>query len=83
MSSLGQGVIPEELRDEMHLESGTAFVVFGKGDSLLLKKLEFSEPSRAFEEMSKWASQHAKEKGFEVSPQDIVAVQHRRRRLRG
>jgi AbrB family looped-hinge helix DNA binding protein len=39
MSSKGQVVIPEALRKQMHLDSGTEFVVLGEGDVLILKSL--------------------------------------------
>lgn len=43
MSSKGQIVIPEELRESLGLISGTKFVVVGRGDSVVLKIIE--EPS--------------------------------------
>ena len=40
MSSKGQVVIPEEIRDKMGLKSGTKFVVMGNKDYVVLKTLE-------------------------------------------
>ena len=84
MSSKGQLVIPEGIRSELGLEEGTLFVVFGRkeADSILLKKLEFQEPGRAFEEMARWGRQHAKASGLDASPVGIVEAQHKRRRAR-
>lgn len=82
MSSRGQIVIPEGIRDEMGLEAGSTFVVFARkdADSILLKKLEFQAPVKAFEEMVKWSRQHATEKGLDTSVKKIVETQHKQRR---
>ncbi len=82
MSSRGQVVIPEEVRNELGLGEGSAFVVFARkdADAILLKRLEFQEPTKAFEEMVKWSQQHAKKKGFDTSVKKIVETQHKRRR---
>lgn len=39
LSSKGQVVIPEEIRDDLHLKSGDRFVVIGKGDTVILKTI--------------------------------------------
>ena len=82
MSSRGQVVIPEGIREEMGLETGSTFVVFARkdADSILLKRLEFQEPVKAFEEMVKWSRQHALEKGLDTSVKKIVEMQHKHRR---
>ena len=40
MSSKGQVVIPQDLRERMHLEEGSKFAVVGTDDTIILKKLE-------------------------------------------
>jgi AbrB family looped-hinge helix DNA binding protein len=40
LSSRGQVVIPEEIRNRLGLEPGTQFVVVGEGDVILLKAVE-------------------------------------------
>ncbi|MFH1247248.1 MAG: AbrB/MazE/SpoVT family DNA-binding domain-containing protein [Candidatus Micrarchaeota archaeon] len=82
MSSRGQIVIPEGVREEMEIGAGSTFVVFAHkdADSILLKKLEFREPVKAFEEMVKWSKQHAAEKGLDTSVKKIVETQHKNRR---
>lgn len=39
MTSKGQVVIPEEIREYMNLESGVKFVVMATGDSIIFKKI--------------------------------------------
>lgn len=39
MSSKGQVVIPEEVRDSLKLHEGDQFVVIGKGDTVILKTI--------------------------------------------
>ena len=39
MTSKGQVVIPEEIREYMHLESGVKFIVMATSDSIIFKKV--------------------------------------------
>ncbi len=39
MSSKGQVVIPEEVRNSLHLECGTQFIVMGEKDVIILKTI--------------------------------------------
>ncbi len=39
MSSKGQLVIPQDIREEMHAEEGTVFMVVGSKDTIVLKKI--------------------------------------------
>ena len=43
MSSRGQVVIPEKIREQLNLKPGTEFVIIAKGDVVLFKKV--SPPS--------------------------------------
>lgn len=40
LSTKGQVVIPEVMRESMHLKPGTKFIVVGAGDTVMLKKIE-------------------------------------------
>ena len=40
MSSKGQVVIPEEVRNRLGLKTGTQFVVLGEGDVVILKAIQ-------------------------------------------
>ena len=80
MSSKGQVVIPEEIRDGLNLEAGSTFVVFGRKDSILLKKLEFPSSEKAFEEIASWGRNHAKKEGLDTSIPTILEKQHKLRK---
>ena len=68
MSSRGQIVIPEEIRNALHLKAGTRFVVIGEGDVVVLKTI--SPPSSTeFKEMILKARKAAYEVG--MTPEDI------------
>lgn len=40
MSSKGQIVIPQEIREELHAGDGTLFAVLGSRDTIVLKKIK-------------------------------------------
>jgi AbrB family looped-hinge helix DNA binding protein len=63
MSSKGQVVIPETIRQELGLEAGAQFVVVGGRDAIILKSI--SKPSLAeFSALLKKARQQAKKAGM-------------------
>jgi AbrB family looped-hinge helix DNA binding protein len=66
MSSKGQVVIPEQIRNDLGLEPGTQFVVVGDGDVVILKAL--SAPSFSeFDDLIATARRQAKESGLKRS----------------
>lgn len=75
LSSKGQVVIPQELRERLQLHSGEKFVVLGEDDTIILKKLEV--PSfKGFEKLLKKTQEFTKkkslkEKDIEQSIQNI------------
>lgn len=70
MSSKGQIVIPEEIRNALHLKAGTKFVVVGEGDVVVLKTITPPPPSSSeFKEMILKAREAAYEAG--MTPEDI------------
>lgn len=69
MSSKGQVVIPEALRDRLNLKPGSQFVVLGEGDVVILKSL--SAPSmEEFGGLIREARQQAK--AASLTPNDIT-----------
>jgi AbrB family looped-hinge helix DNA binding protein len=79
MSSKGQVVIPEEIRDRLGLEAGIQFVVIGERDVVILKAL--SAPSmRDFDDLIKKARKQARKSGMKRSDVKRAAGKERGRR---
>lgn len=71
MSSRGQVVIPEEIREALGLGPGAQFVVVGEGDVVILKRI--SPPSMSeFDEIAGEARRQARRVGMKRS--DIAAA---------
>jgi AbrB family looped-hinge helix DNA binding protein len=79
MSSKGQVVIPEEIRDRLGLQSGTQFVVVGDRDVVILKVI--STPSmREFDNLIAQARQKARKSGLKRSDIDTAIAKVRGRK---
>jgi len=66
LSSKGQVVIPEDIRERMGLKEGDQFVVIGQGDVVILKTLN-PPPLKNFERMITEARNVAKRAGLKKS----------------
>ena len=65
LSSRGQIVIPQGLRDKLNLHEGEKFVVIGEADTIILKKFEV--PSfKGFENLLKKTRKFAREKPIKL-----------------
>ncbi|MFH1682248.1 MAG: AbrB/MazE/SpoVT family DNA-binding domain-containing protein [Candidatus Woesearchaeota archaeon] len=60
LSSRGQVVIPQQIRELLHLTEGEKFLVFGEKDTIILKKIE----TPSFEKLLKETRGLVKEKGI-------------------
>lgn len=61
LSSRGQVVIPQDIREELHLKTGEKFVVIGENGTIILKKIEM--PSfEGFEKLLKKTQEWARKK---------------------
>jgi len=79
MSSKGQIVIPEEIRDRLGLQSGTQFVVVGDRDVVILKAI--SAPSmKEFDNLIAQARQQARKSGLKKSDIDTAVAKVRARK---
>lgn len=68
LSSRGQLVIPQEVRDRLHLHEGEKFIVIAEEDTIILKKLEV--PSfKSLDKLLKKTRDFAKKKG--LKPHDV------------
>ena len=78
MSSRGQIVIPQSLRNRMKIHTGEKFVVIGEDNTIVLKKLEM--PSfEGIDKLLKKTRDFAKDKGIKESDVEEAIKQTRRK----
>ena len=68
-SPKGQVVIPQEIREQMRIESGTKFAVYGRGDTIIFKRVELPTV-KDFERLAGFGRAFAKSKG--IKEKDIL-----------
>ena len=68
-SPKGQVVIPQEIREQMKIESGTKFAVYGRGDTIIFKRVELPTV-RDFERLVAFGREFAKRKG--IKEKDVL-----------
>ena len=68
LSSRGQVVIPEEIRDRLGLETGAQFVVVGEGDVVVLKALK---PPKMADFKALLAKAHKSAEDAGLTPADV------------
>jgi AbrB family looped-hinge helix DNA binding protein len=54
MSEKGQVVIPQSIRKELGIKPKTKFIVYGRGDTVILKKLELPDLKKEWEDIFKF-----------------------------
>lgn len=81
MSSKGQIVIPQEIRNKLNLEEGAKFVVVGTGDTVVLKRLQAPKFER-FEEIMSKGRKFAKKRGLKPSDVDKAIAEYRKEKRR-
>jgi AbrB family looped-hinge helix DNA binding protein len=82
ISEKGQVVVPQSLRKELGIKPRTKFLVFGRGNIVILKRLELPDVEEEWEGIFRMMD----EKGLRFSEKEIleeVAVSRRERRRRG
>ena len=68
-SEKGQVVIPQEIREDLGIETGTKFAVYGKGDTIIFKKLELPT-AKDFEKLAAFGRDFAKKK--KIKEKDVL-----------
>ena len=74
MSSKGQIVIPQDIREELYATEGTLFAVVGSKDTVILKKIETPSKEQLMKDLKTIAKQakiKLQRKGF--SERDLQA----------
>jgi AbrB family looped-hinge helix DNA binding protein len=67
ISEKGQIVIPQSIRKELGIKPRTKFLVFGKGDTVIMKKLELPDVKKEWNEIFKIMD----EKNLKLSESEI------------
>lgn len=78
LSSKGQIVIPQELREELNLKEGETFAVIGKKDTIILKKIAIPSAKEFFKRLHGWGVKFAAKKG--IAERDLQAIIQRIRK---
>lgn len=78
LSSRGQVVIPEEIRDQMHLHTGDQFMVFAEKDVVILKMITRPD-SDEFNKLISVARHTAKEVGLKADDIDKAIKEARKK----
>ncbi len=68
VSTRGQVVIPRSVREKVHLEPGQLFVVYGEGDTIVLKRIKTPDEEE-MRRLLEWGQAHAEEEG--ISREDV------------
>ena len=53
MSEKGQVVIPQSIRKELGIKPKTKFLIYGRGDTVIMKKLELPDLRKEWEDIFK------------------------------
>jgi len=64
LSEKGQIVVPSEMRKRMKLGEGTRFVILGLSDTIILRKVEFSQERMRLKQLLAKSREKASKIGF-------------------
>ncbi len=80
MSSKGQIVIPQDIREEMDLKEGETFAVIASRDTLLFKKIEKPSKEKILRDWERITAQGRKEvKRLGIKQRDVQKLIHKGR----
>ena len=68
-SPKGQVVIPQEIRENMDIKSGTKFAVYGRGDTIIFKRIALPTV-KDFEKLTRFGRKFAIRKG--IKEKDVL-----------
>lgn len=68
MSEKGQVVIPQSIRKELGIKPKTKFLVYGRGDTVIMKKLELPDVKKEWEDIFKLMDK----KGLKISDKEVL-----------
>ncbi len=75
MSSRGQVVIPQDIRQRMALKNGEAFAVAGSNDTLMLKRIKTPTKEELLKELERLASKgNERAKKLGIKEKDVSKI---------
>ena len=80
MSSKGQIVIPQDIREELNAKEGTVFVVINTKDTIILKKIETPSKEDLIRDLKEIAKEGRRLESKGIKESDIVDIIHKSRR---
>jgi AbrB family looped-hinge helix DNA binding protein len=80
ISEKGQVVIPLSIRKELGIKPKTKFLVFGRGDTVIMKRLELPDVKKEWEEIFKMMDEKDLKLSAEQIQKEIAAVRKEKRR---
>lgn len=82
VSEKGQVVIPQSLRKELGIKPRTKFLVFGRGDMVIMKRLELPDLRKEWDEIFKAMNNKRLKISEKEILDEIATVRRGRRRSR-
>ncbi len=83
MSSKGQIVIPQRIREEVNADEGSVFLVLSSGGSIVLKKIEMPSKEQLIKELGNIAREGSKRaEKLGIKEHDVPAMIGRIRKAR-
>ena len=82
VSEKGQVVIPQSLRKELGIKPKTKFLVYGRGDMVIMKKLELPDLRKEWDEIFRTMDAKKLKTSEKEVLDEIAAVRRERRRGR-
>ncbi len=79
ISEKGQVVIPQSIRKELKIKPRTKFLVFGKGDTVIMKKLELPDMKKEWNEIFKAMDKKKLRISGEEIQEEVAQVRKRHR----
>ncbi|MDG6964892.1 MAG: AbrB/MazE/SpoVT family DNA-binding domain-containing protein [Nitrososphaerota archaeon] len=82
VSEKGQVVIPQSLRKELGIRPKTKFLVYGRGDTVIMKKLELPDLRQEWDEIFRTMDAKKLKTSAKEVLDEIAAVRKEKRRSR-
>jgi AbrB family looped-hinge helix DNA binding protein len=80
ISEKGQVVIPQSIRKELGIKPRTKFLVFGRGDTVIMKRLELPDIKKEWESIFKIMDQKELKLSDEEIQKEIAATRKEKHR---